>query len=136
MSRFLRSQSSRLMAGLLGLVLAAGAIVATTQPADARVFFSVGIGFPIVPVYPPYPYYYPPAYYYPPPAYYYPPPVVYAPPPQAQAPVAVNPVGDAYTAPNGQTCREYQSTVVVNGQQQPSYGTACLQPDGSWRITN
>jgi hypothetical protein len=29
--------------------------------------------------------------------------------------------------------REYQSTVVVGGKNVPAYGTACLQPDGSWR---
>lgn len=29
--------------------------------------------------------------------------------------------------------REYQTTVVVGGRNVPAYGTACLQPDGSWR---
>lgn len=29
--------------------------------------------------------------------------------------------------------REYQTTVVVGGKNVPAYGTACLQPDGSWR---
>jgi len=33
-------------------------------------------------------------------------------------------------------CREYQSTTRVGGRLQPSYGTACLQPDGSWEIVN
>jgi hypothetical protein len=28
--------------------------------------------------------------------------------------------------------REYQTTVVVGGRKVPAYGTACLQPDGSW----
>jgi hypothetical protein len=28
--------------------------------------------------------------------------------------------------------REYQTTVVVGGKQVEAYGTACLQPDGSW----
>lgn len=36
----------------------------------------------------------------------------------------------------GQYCREYQQTVVVGGQKQQSYGTACRQPDGNWRITS
>ncbi len=31
-------------------------------------------------------------------------------------------------------CREYQAIVVVNGQRQQAYGTACRQPDGSWHI--
>ena len=29
--------------------------------------------------------------------------------------------------------REYQTTVIVGGKNVPAYGTACLQPDGSWR---
>ncbi|MBI4120870.1 MAG: glycine zipper 2TM domain-containing protein [Parcubacteria group bacterium] len=34
----------------------------------------------------------------------------------------------------GLYCREYQTTVTVGGQTQPGHGTACRQPDGSWRI--
>lgn len=30
--------------------------------------------------------------------------------------------------------REYQSTVVVGGRNVPAYGTACYQPDGSWKL--
>lgn len=34
-------------------------------------------------------------------------------------------------------CREYQTTVTVGGKtQQPAYGKACRQPDGSWKIMN
>ncbi len=33
-------------------------------------------------------------------------------------------------------CREYQQTVVVGGQPQSGYGTACRQPDGSWQVVN
>lgn len=29
--------------------------------------------------------------------------------------------------------REYQTTVIVGGKEVPAYGSACLQPDGSWR---
>ncbi len=29
--------------------------------------------------------------------------------------------------------REYQTTVVIDGKEVEAYGTACLQPDGSWR---
>ena len=60
------------------------------------------------------------------------PPPVYAPPPSV-AYQTVQPVPGGPLASN-QQCREYQSTAVVNGQAVPSYGTACLQPDGSWRI--
>ncbi len=33
-------------------------------------------------------------------------------------------------------CREYQGDAIINGSGQPFYGTACLQPDGSWKIVN
>ncbi len=39
-----------------------------------------------------------------------------------------------YQTGSGQYCREYQQTVVVGGETQHAYGTACRQPDGSWRI--
>jgi surface antigen len=34
----------------------------------------------------------------------------------------------------GQYCREFQETVVIGGQPQSAYGTACRQDDGQWRI--
>ena len=34
----------------------------------------------------------------------------------------------------GNLCREFQQTVVVGGQRQQAYGTACRQPDGVWKI--
>ncbi len=33
-------------------------------------------------------------------------------------------------------CREYQGDATIDGSGRPFYGTACLQPDGSWRIVN
>jgi surface antigen len=36
----------------------------------------------------------------------------------------------------GTYCREYQQTVTIGGRPQQSYGTACRQPDGSWKIAN
>lgn len=39
-----------------------------------------------------------------------------------------------YQAPSGQYCREFQQTVMVGGESQQAYGTACRQPDGSWKI--
>jgi surface antigen len=47
----------------------------------------------------------------------------------------VTPV-QTYQTHTGQYCREYQQTVTIGGQQHQSYGTACRQPDGSWRIMN
>jgi surface antigen len=49
---------------------------------------------------------------------------------------AVQPLRSGTDTQTGAFCREFQSTVVVGGQQQQAYGTACRQPDGSWRITN
>lgn len=39
-----------------------------------------------------------------------------------------------YALANGQYCREYQQTITVGGEQHQAYGTACRQPDGSWKI--
>jgi hypothetical protein len=106
---------------LFGLALVPLALSLGSNPAAARggVFFGFDFAGP-------------PAYYYPPPYYYAPPPpVVYAPPPVYGAPPA-----PVYQSGNGQTCREYQTTVMVDGRPQPGYGTACLQPDGTWRMIN
>lgn len=34
----------------------------------------------------------------------------------------------------GNQCREFQQEVTIGGQAEQAYGTACLQPDGSWKI--
>ena len=74
------------------------------------------------------------------PAYAPPPQNIYAPPPSAygygQAPVQAVPYSDVYQTQVGQYCREYQSQVNVGGRMQYGYGTACQQPDGSWRVVN
>jgi surface antigen len=41
-----------------------------------------------------------------------------------------------YQQQGGQYCREYQQEIVVAGERQQSYGTACRQPDGSWQVQN
>ncbi len=41
-----------------------------------------------------------------------------------------------YQAADGNYCREYQTVVVIDGKQERSSGTACRQPDGTWRIVN
>lgn len=33
-------------------------------------------------------------------------------------------------------CREYRTTAVIAGKQQEMYGTACRQPDGSWKVVS
>ncbi len=42
----------------------------------------------------------------------------------------------AYNNTDGQYCREYQQTVTIGGEAETAYGTACRQPDGSWKIVN
>jgi hypothetical protein len=124
-----KSRSAPRLAGLLVAVVCG---LAAPGAAEARGFVGFGFGVPLGPpaYYPPPPVYYAPLppVYYPPPAYYYPPPAYY-PPPQASAPPST--VGDSA---QDQTCREYQSTTTIDGRPQPSYGTACLQPDGTWHI--
>ena len=39
-----------------------------------------------------------------------------------------------YRTERGQYCREYQQTVLIGGEEQQAYGTACRQPDGTWKI--
>ena len=45
----------------------------------------------------------------------------------------VTPVRDG-TSSTGAYCREFQQTITVGGQTENAYGTACRQPDGSWKI--
>lgn len=47
----------------------------------------------------------------------------------------VTPTRDGYSN-NGAYCREYQQTVYVGGQAQQANGTACRQPDGTWKIVS
>lgn len=72
----------------------------------------------------------------------------YAPPPPPpaygyEAPQYYEPsygYNGGYYAPapyhTAQTCQPYNSTFTVNGVRQRSTGTACLQPDGTWRAIN
>lgn len=36
----------------------------------------------------------------------------------------------------GAYCREFQNKVMIGGKEEVAYGTACRQPDGSWKIVN
>jgi hypothetical protein len=98
--------------------------------AHSRVFVGLGFGPFFVPGpyygYYPWPYY--PPYYYAPPYGYYPPPYAYYPPP----PAAFRP-----PAPGASShCREYRGDAIIDGANQPFYGTACLQADGKWHIVD
>lgn len=85
---------------------------------------------------PPPPVYYPPPGYHPPPhGYGYAPPVRYAPPPYPRGGyLDAVPTSPVFTGPGGATCREFQSTALIGGRQEPIFGTACLQADGSWKV--
>jgi surface antigen len=37
---------------------------------------------------------------------------------------------------SGRYCREFRQKIIVDGREQTGYGTACQQPDGSWKIVN
>jgi len=38
------------------------------------------------------------------------------------------------TSTSGRQCREFQQTVTIGGKSEQAWGTACLQPDGSWEL--
>jgi surface antigen len=38
------------------------------------------------------------------------------------------------TVNHNKYCREYRTTADIAGKQQQVYGTACRQPDGSWKV--
>jgi hypothetical protein len=129
-----RQTRGRLGTAILAVAIGAVAWAATPAPAAARVFVGIGVGVPFPGFYPAYPY----PYYYPPPAYYLPPPAAYY-QPQAPAAAAVpapaTPTNITYTerAPfkntAGQTCREYRT---AGG----TFGTACQDGSGQWRVAN
>ena len=48
---------------------------------------------------------------------------------------SVTPVRDGRST-SGAYCREYQTTVFIDGREQSAYGTACQQPDGSWQVVS
>ena len=114
---------SRKILGVL-LIGAALALIAAPASARTRIGIGIGIGLPLFTFAPPL--------YVPPRAYYYPPPpVVYAPPPPG---LSATPAGPVYLGPSGAYCREFQTSALIGGRMEPMYGTACQQPDGSWRV--
>ncbi len=106
-------------------IMALAMPAALPDSAEARIFVGVGLG--CCGAYPGYysPYYYPGYYYAAPPVVYSvpppPPPVIYVSPPATPA----NQTSETYVDAAGRTCRQFQSA--------SSSGTACLQPDGTWR---
>jgi surface antigen len=41
---------------------------------------------------------------------------------------------ETYQRSDGRYCREYITEVVISGRREQAYGTACRQPDGSWKV--
>ena len=41
---------------------------------------------------------------------------------------------ETYQTDSGRYCREFHHTIYVGGEPEDAYGTACRQPDGSWKI--
>ncbi len=134
---------------LAAVTLGLGFLAAAPQPASADVFIGArygGWGWHHHPYYPRRHFFFgpriviwgPPVYYGPPPLIYGPPvgPPVYAPGYGTVQPMAVNPASAPFRASTGLTCREFQTTITVGGQLQNAYGTACLQPDGQWKVVD
>ncbi len=46
----------------------------------------------------------------------------------------VTPTRTGRDTQTGAYCREYQTEVIVGGEAQVGYGTACQMPDGDWKI--
>ncbi|HEY0834616.1 MAG TPA: hypothetical protein VGE72_11970 [Azospirillum sp.] len=137
------------LAAMLSFVVSAAmlaGVLAASGSAQARGSVTVGIGIgAVVPFHRPHHHhYYPPPpmilYPPPPPVLYAPPPVVYAPPPPVvYAPVpgiAADPAGPPYATRGGRLCREYRTTIIIEGRPQPAHGTACQMADGSWQVVN
>lgn len=89
-------------------MFAATAIGLAAVPASARTSVYVAAPVYVAPIYPP-------------------PATIYAPQPVYVAPAPV------YAAP---ICHPYKTRIVVGGVSHQVTGTACRQPDGSWRVVN
>lgn len=55
--------------------------------------------------------------------------------PDSKASGSVTPTRTYQTA-EGRSCREYETSIIVDGKTEKATGTACRQPDGTWRVVN
>lgn len=53
--------------------------------------------------------------------------------PQSDSRFQVAPLQTVQTA-EGQYCREYTATATIGGEERETYGLACRQPDGAWKL--
>jgi len=49
---------------------------------------------------------------------------------------SVTAVNEGPEKSTGNYCRKYKQTIVVDGQAETAYGTACKQHDGTWALKN
>ncbi len=49
---------------------------------------------------------------------------------------SVTPTKTVYKTASTEPCREYTSTVTIDGQLETITGTACRRPDGTWRTVD
>lgn len=119
--------SARLCALLLPALLMMPTPVFASGGWHGGTFFGFSVTLPLAFGFPP------PVYVPPPPAIY--PPMVYVPVPQPMpaAPVATR-TSPTYLGPGGRYCRDFQMPGVVGGRPATLVGTACLDPDGQWRV--
>lgn len=47
---------------------------------------------------------------------------------------SITPTREGTNTSTGEYCREFQNDVTIGGKTEQAYGTACRQPDGSWRV--
>ncbi len=48
----------------------------------------------------------------------------------------ITPVRDGTDTQSGAYCREFQQRVTIGGKTESAYGTACRQPDGTWKVVS
>jgi len=46
----------------------------------------------------------------------------------------ITPTREGADSATGAYCREFQQTVTIGGRTQEAFGTACRQPDGTWKV--
>ncbi|BAP55052.1 17 kDa surface antigen precursor [Thioploca ingrica] len=55
--------------------------------------------------------------------------------PDTQAQYTVTPT-NTFRNNSGQDCRSYTTVAVIEGKREELHGTACRQPDGTWKASN
>ncbi len=48
----------------------------------------------------------------------------------------ITPVREGYTEASNNYCREYKQTIIIDGEAQTAYGTACQDANGDWTLVN